>query len=322
MRDRVVFRAGGRAYSREDVLRAAEFRGELEPIRSAMCGSLACRTYAQEQGFEFGAEEVQSAAEAYRYENDLTTAEETEQWLEENDLTLDDFGGFFERHYCLQRFSSLLEEIRSDYEPSPTDVENLVWQEVLLGNHFPRLARALAWRVAAALEGAGVIPALSSPEELICLEACLSERLRLILTDDNYRREVRARPLGLLRFEVESACFASPESAREAFLCVTQDGEALEVVALRAGSHLETCTRFVDGLPPDLQECMSSGAPGETFPPRQVGEVFRICRIRKKIDPELNDPEVRERVKQTLLESAFEDLVRKHVVWSCSIRGG
>jgi hypothetical protein len=321
MRERVVFRAAGQAYSREDVLRAAEFRGELEPIRNAMRGSLVCRAYAQEQGFEPDPEELQSATEAYRYENDLTTAEETEQWLEENDLTLDDFGKYFERHYCSQRFSSLPEEIRSDYEPSPADVENLIWQEVLLGNHFPRFVQALAWRVAAALEEAGEIPPASSPDELSHLEARLSKRLHQILTDDNYRRELRANPLGLVQFEVESASFASPESAGEAFLCVTQDGETLGAVALRAGSHLETCTHFVEGLPPDLQQRAYSSVPGETLPPLQEGEVFRIYRIRKKIDPDLNDPKVRERLKKALLMTAFEDLVRKHIVWSCHIRG-
>ncbi len=42
---------------------------------------------------------VAAAAEAFRYEHDLITAEETERWLEKRALSLDDFTDYFVRQY-------------------------------------------------------------------------------------------------------------------------------------------------------------------------------------------------------------------------------
>jgi hypothetical protein len=321
MRQATLFYAGGRDFTCSQVLSAAEFRGELEPIRDTLRGGLACLSYAEDEGFEPDTEDLQEASSAYRYENDLTTAEETEAWLQEHDLTLEDFTAFFERRYWLERFGAELGKILPEYQPSSEEIAHLLWPEIVLGQHLTGLTHALGWRVAASLETAGEVPTGSSAEEWAIIETRFQDQVQRILTLENCQRELQARGLVLMRFEVVHAAFTSAQLAQEAFLCVTQDGEELETVTERAGVALERYTGFVESFSDELQPRIISAAPGETLPPLATPGGYQICRLQKKIEPHLDIPEVRQRIKELLLNAAFDELVRKHVVWIRPPRG-
>ena len=60
---------------------------------------MAAEAKADESDIELDDAAVAAAAEAFRYEHNLITAEETERWLEERGLSLDDFTDYFVRHY-------------------------------------------------------------------------------------------------------------------------------------------------------------------------------------------------------------------------------
>ena len=62
----------------------------MEKFAPAPCG----REKADEQDLEFDDDAIDAAAERFRYDHDLITAEETEQWLAGRGLALDDFSVF------------------------------------------------------------------------------------------------------------------------------------------------------------------------------------------------------------------------------------
>jgi hypothetical protein len=316
MIDQTIFCAGGRAYTREQVLSAADFRGSLEPIRNTIRSGLACRRYAEEEGFELDADELQSVAEDYRYQNDLTTAEETESWLATHSLTLDDLSAYLERRFWLHRFSSQIEVILAEYHPRPDEAEALTWQEVSFGNHFPLLARALAARVAARIEEGKAQAYLPWDDELAEMEAIYRGHCRRRLTPERLQRELTDRKMSLVRFELESARVPALSIAREIFLCVIRDGEELREVSSRAAGRYESFTLFLEDLPAEAQPKVFSAAPGETLPPFQDASAFRVIRVCRKIDPDLTDPVVRERVEQAVIASVCAELEQKHIMWS------
>ena len=96
---KVIFLCGDRPFSGRDLIDAAHFRGELEPLWTDLLRPRRGRGKADEQDLEFDDDAINSAAERFRYEHDLITAEETEQWLEERGLTLGDFSAYFVRQY-------------------------------------------------------------------------------------------------------------------------------------------------------------------------------------------------------------------------------
>jgi hypothetical protein len=317
MPQNVVFAAAGRDFTVHDVLLAARHRGDLVPIEAETAEALACARYAEEEGFEIDENAAQAASVEYRYQKDLVTAEDTERWLEQHGLTLDDFGAYFERRHWRRRFQGQSSELAREYPPSPDDVEAALWPDVLLGSHFDGLARALAWRVAAHLEQQPTfVPGPELEEDLPLLERSYQEERRGTLTPENCAQALKTRHQSLLRVVLEQASFASREIAEEALFCVREDGEPLQEVAARTAGRFAVTTSFAESLPESLQQRCLSALPGEVFPPVQGEDAYAVVRLVEKIEPDLNDGDVRGRVEQWLLDARFVQLVRTHIRWT------
>src|SRR3954465_6627859 len=90
-----VFRCGNTSYTDSDVIHAAWFRGELQAPWTELNRRLDCEEASGDA--DFADDVVDSAVEEFRYNHDLITIEETEQWLEARGLTMEDFSAFFSR---------------------------------------------------------------------------------------------------------------------------------------------------------------------------------------------------------------------------------
>src|SRR6476646_12096030 len=106
--DLVVCACGEQEYTARDAIDAAIFRGQLDVKWKEFLHQVAAERRADELDLEADESAISSAAEAFRYEYDLITAEETEAWLANRGLTVDDFTDYFTRHY---RANALNEEI-------------------------------------------------------------------------------------------------------------------------------------------------------------------------------------------------------------------
>lgn len=93
VRGQVVFQAGQKTITVDDVICAAHLRGELEASWSRVL------KYAQSETSGLGPDQadLQARSEQFRISRDLISAEETERWLDERGLTLDDFSDFLVR---------------------------------------------------------------------------------------------------------------------------------------------------------------------------------------------------------------------------------
>src|SRR6266446_1839720 len=89
--DLAVCACGEQEYTARDAIDAAIFRGELDVKWKELLHQVAAERRADELELEPDESAISSAAEAFRYEYDLITAEETEAWLANRGLTLDDF---------------------------------------------------------------------------------------------------------------------------------------------------------------------------------------------------------------------------------------
>src|SRR6516164_10464938 len=98
--DLVVCACGEQEYTARDAIDAAIFRGELDVKWKEFLHQIAAEKRADELDLDLDESAISSAAEAFRYEYDLITAEETETWLANRGLTFDDFSDYFTRQNC------------------------------------------------------------------------------------------------------------------------------------------------------------------------------------------------------------------------------
>src|SRR5205823_14802611 len=98
--DLIVCACGKRQYLARDAIDAAIFRGELDVKWKEFLEAVEAEKRSEELDVDLDEAAIFGAAEAFRYEYDLITAEETEEWLANRRLTLDDFTDYFTRRWC------------------------------------------------------------------------------------------------------------------------------------------------------------------------------------------------------------------------------
>jgi hypothetical protein len=330
-----IFQAAARRYTWEHVLAAADFRGEAAELRRDLATGLAVRAYAAEQGFEASSEEIERLADEFRLTRELIAGEDLERWLDHCGLAVDDLEEFFARRLLADRFRNQADEIGREYAPSATDVADHLWGEAILTGAYETLTVGLARRVAARLDLSASVAAADAEEfrreaegrleatmldpqwsaELAEMEAAYRAAERAALTFEHRDREIRARRIPLTRIEVAEATFPSLDQAREAYDCVTGEGESLDAVADRSGADFDLTTQFCDDLPDDVRDLFFSAPAGKVFPPQSGGDLFAVREVRRRIEPDADDPDVLARVREHLLDSQFDAMVSQHVRW-------
>ena len=94
--------------------------------------------------------------------------------------------------------------------------------------------------------------------------------------------------------------------------CVREDGMSMEEVATEGRYPYRRADFLLEDIPNDLQQGFLSVSAGDVLEPVARGEGFELCRIIKKIEPHLEDPTVKLRIGQRLLDRHFSELASKY----------
>ena len=340
--DLVVCACGGQEYTARDAIDAAIFRGELDVKWKEFLHQVAAERRADDLDIEPDESAISGAAEAFRYEYDLITAEETEAWLANRGLTLDDFADYLTREYYA---STLREKIIPDeieYSSAPADLRQSFLVELILSGELDRMASALIMRLAARCAGKAPPPdaiiaekreflhrnGMNSAQlaiwleqlkrdskwfdEMLAIETAYRKHCDTLLVPEARQRELLALRLPLTRFETEVIELESLDAAREALFCVREDGMSMEEVATEGRYPYRRADFLLEDLPVDAQHKFLSVSAGEVLQPVTHGDGFELCRILRKIEPQPDDPSVKSRIDQRILNRHFAELTSKY----------
>jgi hypothetical protein len=342
VRDLGVFHIGNKTITIDDVICAAHFRGDLEESWQHLCEYVRGGA----SGLETDQSALQARSEEFRISRDLISAEETERWLDERGLSLDDFSDFLIRQEVSASASASPDRQVEEYAFAPADLRQLLRIDLLFTGDFDRLATALAWRIAAR---EGVSDALTAKaieserarfsersglegdrldkwllrlgrdvvwfDEMLELEALFRGQRENILSVGSRERLLHTLRMPLMRFDLELIEVDSRDAAREVFECVSADGEPMEEVASGAGYPYRRSHVFYEDLPEDLQPRLLSARPGEVLDPIEHEGRFELCRLLGKTEFDLADDEVRHRAEAKIVERYFSELAGRFVRW-------
>jgi len=345
---RVVLIRGNCEFTVQDILAHGWFLGELRSSWNELMNGVAYEERAGELDLAPDDEVLNSMSEEFRYARDLLTVEETERWLLARDLTEDDFSGYLVRRYWQDNPPEATTAAPPDYLTSSADLRELLRVDLLFSGKFDDLARALSWRLAAAVElnqteadadlakdqlarffERSGLDELSLPgalkqlnrtpawfEECLQLEVCFQQACSTVLSEEARKRTLAGRRLPLTRITIQTLTLRSQEAAQEAVLCLTADELSPEQLAKECGVSWEDQELFLGDFPGDVQQQFLSAAPGEVLPPESGEEGSMVTRIVAKTEPVLADDQVRDRIDQHLLEAHFSELCSKHIRWA------
>ncbi len=285
---------GGREWTADDAILDADARGALG---KAVADTLALFS-AEDEGPEIDSGELQKASERFRYEHDLITAGETEEWLAARGMTVDDFSDWLYARLCgAARFSAPITRA----EEFPDDFPELLHIHLWLSGEMDRIGDELRRRVAAQIE-TGSASRDEAHERVV----------RGVLTGEARRRRLDMLRVPLTRLEVDWLELDSEPAAREAMLCVREDGDTLAQVAANAGYAVRRESLWAEDAGKTIAPQAAFANDGELLGPIRAADRTRLCQIVRRIEPSLDDREVAARVDSMLLDEHFNELCARH----------
>ena len=341
----IVCSCHGREYSARDAVDAALFRGELNSIWNDFLCNISAEKRARELDLESDDDAIDEMAELFRYEHDLITAEETEQWLERRGLTLEDFSEYFARRYWRANIQEKISPEDVDLVSAPDDLRQLFTAELIFDGKLDQLTKQLIWRLAAvAANGDDEIdPGALATEreqfldrtkiksseleswlgsmgrdeqwlkETLIMEVVYRRICESLLTAEQRKKQLLLLRMPLTRFQAEVIEVESLDAAREALFCMREDGMSMEEVASEARYPYRRITFRHEDVPPDWQQKFWSISAGDLLEPLPRGDGFELYRITNKSEPDPDDTIVQERIDERLLERHFSALAHEHV---------
>ena len=340
--DVIVCACGTHEYTARDAIDAAMFRGELKEKWQTFLSHVGAEEHADELELELDESAISTAAEEFRYLHDLITAEETEIWLANRGLTLDSFSDYFARQYCVGAIKEGFSPEQIEYTSADPELREMFVTELILSGALDEMTVKLMWRLAARcaakeptseaiaienrklLHRLGIEPTQLADwleelgrdsqwlNEMLAIEAAYAMHCDSLLVPEARRRELKGMQLRLTRFEIEQIELESHDAAKEALFCVQEDGMSMEEVATEGRYPYRRVEFLLEDVPAGAQQKYLSVSQGDVLEPTPHGDGFELCRMIKKVEPRLEDPFVRLRVDQRLLDRYFSDLTTKY----------
>jgi hypothetical protein len=340
--DVIVCACGTQEYTARDAIDAGIFRGEFEEKWQTFLRHLAAEGRADELELELDDSAISAAAEEFRYRHDLITAEETEAWLANRGLTFDNFSDYFARQYCVGTVDEGFSPEQIGYTSAAPELRDLFVAGLILSGALEDMTIKLMWRLAARCAGKEPTSEAISAEkrkflhrisvepaqlahwlkesgrdsqwlnEMLAIEAAYGAHCDTLLVPEARQRELMALRLHLTRFEIELIELESHDAAKEALFCVREDGMSMEEVATEGRYPYRRADLLLEDLPAEAQQKYLSVPEGDLLEPMPHGDGFELCRVIKKVEPRLEDPSVKSRVDQRLLDHYFSDLTSKY----------
>ena len=341
--DLVVCASREQEYTARDAIDAAIFRGEFEDKWHEFLCDMAAEERADELEVELDESEISAAAEQFRYKHDLITAEETEAWLANRGLTLDEFSDYFARRYCAGAISESVSPEEIEYSSADPELRDLFVAELILSGELEEMTSKLMWRLAACCAGEEMNPSSVAAEEksffernaitpaqlekwlerlgrdskwfneMLLLEATYRRCCEAVLAPQACRRELAMLRLPLTRLEMEVIELESRDAAQEAMFCVREDGMSMEDVAAEGRYPYRCADFFLEDIASENQNSFFCASEGDLLGPIARGDGFELCHIISKTEPQADDPMVKSKIDRRLLDRHFSELTSRYV---------
>lgn len=331
-----------------DVALGAMARGQWPAFEQRLAQGLACLARAEAEDALPSEEALDGAATAFRYDRDLIAAADVNAWLERTGIPADDWIAYLNRDLLRDRWSDDLDDILDRFSPSARQLSAVTVAEGICSGSFERFLGALGGRAGFVFENdpeqfRRLCVAHEAPASLAAAAAHLAHthahwlsmrsapdvcsRLTAVLqiestfdalidgiaANGRLRDIVDANRLEWMRLELDTVSFPIEPAAREAILCIREDGLTLYDVA--ALSHRSVGRRAValEDIDPDHRDRLLAAEPGRVVGPLTIDDRFEVTALVSRTPATLGDPAVATRARQALVDVTIQRAIRNHV---------
>lgn len=305
-----MFSIADHIYRWQEVLDAGRHWGDLATLERQAAAGVAALDRAGTVGPPLDAAELEAAEESFRHEHKLLAAEELTAWLARWGLSYEDWLAYGARAVARARLDGGLDELIASYPPDRDAVADAVWPEAVCSGAL----RTWVWKLAGQVASAATL-GIPPGSKLADVERASEERLRRSLTQHAATRTLQARRSDWVQIECSVLELRDEGMAREAALCVAEEGMSLPEIAVRAGATVAERTLVVEEAEPELAQALLGATAGDVVGPVAIGERFVFAAVRGKRIPSLDDPLVQRRVQEEVGRLAIDAEIGERIRW-------
>jgi len=338
--DQPLLQVGQDTYCWGDVVLLAMMTGRWNRLEREIREGLACVIHSEAAEVEEPEAAIEGLAAEFRYERDLITAEEAENWLAARNLDAEKWMEWARREALRHEWASKAEQLIRDHPVSQAEILAAAPLDLLCGPRGQELAHDLAIRAAAAgamgeQEGSidtglpdgladrirmrlpGIDPGAIHPRliRLVRLDRGYARFRALAPTPERIQRELEIGRLEWIRLDCRVIKFGTETLAREAVLCVREDGLGVDQVARDAHAVVHEMRFFLGELDPALRSVLLAATTQELIGPVPFEEGFALFLVLDKRLPDEPTPEIRREVEQRAIARAEVEQVNRLVRW-------
>lgn len=347
--DRSIFEAGGRVYQGLHAVLLAMITGRWASFIEEIRFGLACSARLDESDAE--PPPIDDEVQAWLRARGMKTTDEAEASLAPRGLSLDDLVEHLGRGLLRAQWIDERASILAAHPIDDDEVERALLVEVICAGKLDDFARALAEHVALVewasekSEATSASIAASESEINAIIDALPSDRSEALLGVEpgaideaarhvaalvaSYRRagaaiatraaleeHVRGRALDWIRLEGAYVAFTDLDVAREAAMCLREDGMDIAEVAESSKASIFRRDRLrVRDIPPEAQPALLSARRGDVLGPMLVMGHHTVVVVENKVVPSLDDPETRALAERGLLEQVARREAATRIRW-------
>jgi hypothetical protein len=339
-----VLSVGPRAYLWLDVFLAAMLRGEWRRFERQLVEGFACLAAADRQAAWPDDREIEASANAFRYERNLITSDETISWLDRAGLPIEPWTNYLVRQLLRDRWHDRLDDLVEQHVPSANVEDADVAAEGLCSGTFEQFSRVLAGRAAigahreavdeSALgddwlsiddvqaEHAAWLVGLDPGEvrerlfHLASLELAFHAHARTAATGHALTSQLTRHRLEWTRVDLERVSFDTADAAREAICCVRDDGLTLTEVAIESRQPVRDTRDLLERIEPELHNAVLAAGIDQLVGPIAVGSRHEVVCVVGKRAADLADPLVQARAEAAVVDQLVARAVLTHVRWA------
>jgi hypothetical protein len=340
-----------------DVALGAMARGQWPAFEQRLAQGLACIGRADAENALPSEEALDAAATAFRYDRDLIAAADVNAWLERTGIPADEWVAYLNRHLLRDQWSDDLDDILDRFSPSVRQLFAAAVAEGICSGSFDTHFNALAGRAAFVFENdpeqfRRVCVDREAPAPLAAAAADLAHthahwlsmwsaadsgaRLTTVLqiesafdalidgvaANGRLREIVDANRLEWMRLELDTVSFPIEPAAREAILCIREDGLTLYDVAALSHRTVARKAMALEDIDPEHRDRLLAAEPGRIVGPLPVDDRFEVTALVSRTAATLADSAVAARARQALVDVTIQRAIRNHVTRPAVLSSG
>jgi hypothetical protein len=318
--ERPIFSVDGQEFGWPEISTAAAAWQEWQPFFEQTRQALAGLRSAAKAGQLPPEAEIRQAANAFRYAHNLISAEETNAWLHQWGMTVDDWMNYLRGQFLRERRAERLDKVAAADPVSDAEVAEVVKRYAVCSGKLQDWAVKLAGRaaIAATSDGCdfGKPGSAASPVDLIAdIETAYERKRQQAVTPKRIESKIADHRLDWIRFDCRYVWFPERRVAREAAWCVLEDGLSLDEVAVDAHGVVQQWNFYLDEILPAARPQFLASRAGDCLGPIDMLEGFPLFSIAAKIMPAPDDPQICERAGRAIVTGFVTQAIHERVKW-------